>query len=98
MKELLNIQSELKAPKSQYNSFGKYYYRNQEDILEAAKPILDKYGLSLVVSDEIIEVSGTFMVKAKAIVTGKLLYWLFGAFNSSCTLDSLCLKVIVSML
>ncbi len=65
---LSRVQLELKAPKSQYNSFGKYYYRNQEDILEAAKPILDKYGLSLVVSDEIVEVSGTFMVRAKAIV------------------------------
>ena len=40
MKELLNIQSELKAPKSQYNSFGKYKYRNCEDVLEALKPLL----------------------------------------------------------
>ena len=40
--KLLNVQSELKAPKSQYNSFGKYKYRSCEDILEALKPILNK--------------------------------------------------------
>ena len=42
MKELLNIQSELKAPKSQYNSYGKYKYRNCEDVLEALKPLLKR--------------------------------------------------------
>lgn len=40
MKELINIQSALKAPKDQYNSFGKYKYRNTEGILEAVKPLL----------------------------------------------------------
>ena len=44
-KKLTEIQNELKAPKSQYNSFGKYNYRNQEDILEAVKPLLKKYDL-----------------------------------------------------
>ena len=53
---VVSIQSELKAPKSQYNSFGKYKYRNQEDILEALKPLLSKYGLSLTITDEIKEV------------------------------------------
>ena len=40
--KLAAVQSELKAPKSQYNSFGKYNYRNCEDIIEAAKPLLKK--------------------------------------------------------
>jgi hypothetical protein len=53
MKQLINIQSELKAPKNQFNSFGKYHYRNAEDILEALKPILLKHGCTLTLSDEI---------------------------------------------
>lgn len=52
--QLRAVQAELKAPKNQYNSFGKYYYRNAEDILEAAKPLLAANGLTLVISDEII--------------------------------------------
>jgi len=51
--KILNIQSELKAPKGQYNSFGKYKYRSAEDILEALKPLLVKNGLLLTISDEI---------------------------------------------
>lgn len=52
--QLLEVQKELKAPKGQYNSFGKYNYRSCEDILEAVKPILSKNGLSLVLSDSVI--------------------------------------------
>lgn len=63
---LLRVQSELKAPKGQYNSFGKYKYRNCEDILEAAKPILLKYGLTLIVTDTTHEVGGILFVDAKA--------------------------------
>ena len=44
--KLVKVQSELKAPKSQRNNFGKYNYRNCEDILEAVKPLLNKYGLA----------------------------------------------------
>ena len=55
---LLNIQSELKAPKNQYNSFGKYKYRSTEDILEAVKPLLLKYGCTLIISDRIKEIGG----------------------------------------
>ena len=40
--KIMSIQAELKAPKNQYNNFGKYSYRNQEDILEAVKPLLKK--------------------------------------------------------
>lgn len=65
---VVSIQSELKAPKSQYNSFGKYSYRNQEDILEAVKPLLNKYGLSLTITDEIKEVGGLVFVEARAIL------------------------------
>jgi len=68
MKELLNIQSELKAPKSQYNSFGKYKYRNCEDVLEALKPLLKKNKCTLYISDNIIEVGGLIFVEAIATI------------------------------
>lgn len=51
---LVNVQSRLKANKSQYNSFGKYSYRNQEDILESVKPLLAENALIMTISDEII--------------------------------------------
>ena len=68
MKELLNIQSELKAPKSQYNSFGKYKYRNCEDVLEALKPLLKKNKCTLYISDNILEVGGLVFVEAIATI------------------------------
>ena len=48
--KLMAVQSELKAPKGQYNSFGKYKYRSCEDVLEALKPLLKKNGLILTIS------------------------------------------------
>lgn len=63
-KKLLAIQSELKAPKSQYNSFGKYNYRNCEDILEALKPLLAKVKAAVVITDEIVNIVQRFYVKA----------------------------------
>lgn len=66
MKELINIQSELKAPKSNYNSFGKYHYRSAEDILEAVKPLLKANGCFLTVSDEVVEIGGRVYIKATA--------------------------------
>lgn len=66
MDALIKIQHELKAPKGQYNSFGKYKYRSAEDILEAVKPLLSKYNAQLTLSDEIIEVGGRVYVKATA--------------------------------
>ena len=63
--KLLSIQVELKAPKGQYNSFGKYKYRSCEDILEALKPVLDKLKLALFISDEIVEVGGSYKVSKK---------------------------------
>lgn len=64
MKELNRIQQELKAPKSQFNSFGKYKYRSCEDILEAVKPILGTCTLTL--SDVVKEVAGIPYVEATA--------------------------------
>lgn len=67
--KLLKIQSELKAPKGQYNSFGKYYYRSCEDILEAVKPLCAKNNAVLKISDEIVEVGGRCYVRATATLT-----------------------------
>ena len=57
MKRLIEIQQKLKAPKNQYNSFGKYKYRSCEDILEGVKPLLSEVKLALVIKDEIISIS-----------------------------------------
>lgn len=64
MNKLLLIQSELKAPKGQFNSFGKYKYRSCEDILEALKPLLKKHECTLIISDEIKQVGETIYVEA----------------------------------
>ena len=66
MKELLQIQSELKAPKGQFNAYGKYKYRSCEDILEAVKPILKKYNCTLLLSDSLIYVGDRYYIKATA--------------------------------
>ena len=66
--KMVKIQSELKAPKNQVNSFGKYKYRSCEDIIEALKPLLSKEGLYLNISDEIVEVGGKNYVKAVATI------------------------------
>ena len=64
MKELIQIQSELKAPKNQFNAFGKYKYRNCEDILEALKPLLLKYECTLIIEDEVKEVGGLVFIES----------------------------------
>lgn len=66
--KLIDVQSELKVPKNQYNSFGKYKYRSVEDIQEAAKPVLKKHGLTLTLTDEAITLDGRFFVKATASI------------------------------
>lgn len=63
---LVKIQAELKVPKNQTNAFGKYKYRSAEDIIEAVKPILNKYGTALVVSDEVVQVGDRVYIKATA--------------------------------
>lgn len=60
------IQCELKAPKSQFNKFGNYYYRSCEDILEAVKPLCNKYKVTLIISDEIVCIEGWHYIKAIA--------------------------------
>lgn len=64
--KLANVQSALKAPKGQYNSFGKYKYRSCEDIVESVKPLLKANGLLLTLTDEIVMVGERFYVKATA--------------------------------
>lgn len=66
MKELIAIQSELKAPKGQTNKFGGYNYRSCEDILEAVKPLLAKHNAALTLSDEIVRIGDDTFVKATA--------------------------------
>lgn len=66
MKELIEIQSRLKAPKSKYNTFGKYNYRSLEDILEAVKPLLKELGCTLVIHDEIAMMGDWHYIKAVA--------------------------------
>ena len=66
MSILTDIQNELKAPKKRTNSFGGYKYRSCEDILEAVKPLLKKYDVTLTISDTIEEIGGRVYVKATA--------------------------------
>ena len=68
MKELITIQSELKAPKTQYNKFGGYKYRKAEDILEAVKPLLAKEKCTLIITDDIVMVGSRIYVKATATI------------------------------
>lgn len=60
------IQSNLKAPKGQFNSFGKYHYRSCEDILEGVKPHLKETNTCLVISDEIVTIGEHNYIKATA--------------------------------
>lgn len=64
--KLMHIQTQIKAPKNLYNSFGKYKYRNAEGICEAVKPFLDKEKVNLRLSDEIVSIGDRVYVKATA--------------------------------
>lgn len=66
--KLAAVQYALKAPKSQFNKFGNYNYRNCEDIIEAAKPLLNKHGLLLTLTDELVMIGDRYYVKATAAV------------------------------
>ncbi len=68
LKLIANVQAELKAPKSQYNSFGRYNYRSAEDILEAVKPLLFKHGLTQTISDEVVETNTRHYIKSTVTV------------------------------
>lgn len=69
MKELIAIQSTLNAPKGQYNTFGKYKYRSCEDILGAVKPLLNKFGCTLTISDDVVMVGTRIYIKSTATIT-----------------------------
>jgi hypothetical protein len=68
-KKLLALQTELKAPKDAYNSFGKYSYRSNESILIALKPLLQNHGVMMIVSDSIKEVGGRVYVEVTTTLT-----------------------------
>ena len=65
--KLMTVQTKLRAPKSQYNSFGRYSYRSCEDILEALKPLLAEVGAIVNVSDEVKLIGDRFYVEATAM-------------------------------
>jgi hypothetical protein len=66
--KLAQIQTELKAKKSSYNSFGKYYFRKAEDILEAIKPFLLKHGVTVHVDEELISTDPVPTIKSIATI------------------------------
>lgn len=66
LKKLNKIQIELKAPKGQYNKFGNFNYRSCEDILEALKPLLEKYKVSLIISDTLLDIQDRIYIQATA--------------------------------
>ena len=69
MQKLIEIQKKLKAPKNQFNAFGKYKYRSCEDILEAVKPLCTEAGLLLTISDDVVAIGDRIYIKATATIT-----------------------------
>lgn len=67
--KLIKVQSELKAPKGQKNTFGNYNYRSAEDILEAVKPLLSEQGLLMTITDIIEQVGERYYIQAKVTIT-----------------------------
>lgn len=67
--KIVTVQSSLKAPKGQFNTFGKYKYRSLEDINEAVKPLLSQVGLSMTISDEPIMIGDRIYIKATAVLS-----------------------------
>lgn len=66
--KLLKIQTEMKAKKTQYNTYGKYYYRSCEDILASVKPFLKELKAVIIMMDEIVCINGKNYIKATAIL------------------------------
>jgi hypothetical protein len=66
---LADIQAAVKAPKAKYNTFGKYYYRSAEDIMEAVKPVINPLGYWLTVSDSIEKIGDRYYIKCLATLT-----------------------------
>lgn len=69
IEKLVKAQIEIKAPKNQWNAFGKYKYRNAEDIQESVKPILADLGLALTLSDTVVQVGERYYVQSTASVS-----------------------------
>ena len=69
MKTLAEIQAAVKAPKENFNSFGKYKYRSAEDILEAVKPVINPHGFHVTIYDEIVLIGDRYYVKATAEIS-----------------------------
>lgn len=67
--KLQHIQATLKAPKGQYNSFGKYKYRSLEDITEAVKPLLAELGAYILLSDQVVQIGERYYVQARAVLS-----------------------------
>ena len=67
--KLAMIQTELKAKKSSYNSFGKYYFRKAEDILEAVKPFLLKHGVSVLINEELLTKDSVPTIQSTATIS-----------------------------
>lgn len=78
MNKLNEIQQKLKAPKGQYNSFGKYNYRSCEDILEAVKPLLGKS--TLTISDQVVNLGNRFYIKASVTLKDDKEEWTATAY------------------
>lgn len=66
LKKLNHIQTELKAPKGQFNAFGKYKYRSCEDILEGIKPLLKELLCTLTISDKVVLIGDRYYIEATA--------------------------------
>lgn len=71
VEKLSHVQAELKAPRRQFNNFGNYSFRSQEDILEAVKPLLSKYGLIVTLTDDLRQIGERYYIQATATVTDK---------------------------
>ena len=67
--KLAVIQTELKAKKSSYNSFGKYHFRKSEDILEAIKPFLIKHGVTVTINEEMISTEPVPTLQSTATIS-----------------------------
>ena len=85
--KLLHIQSELNAPKTQFNKFGNYYYRSHEDQCNALKPLLKQYNCTLIISDEIKELCGILFCEATAALYCTDTNKLIGAAKAQAGID-----------
>ena len=94
--KLAEIQAKVKAPKGQFNSFGKYNYRSAEDILEAVKQVVNPMGYSITISDTIINVGDRYYIKATTTLTNGKETWSTDGYareeESKKGMDGLCYR------